>query len=457
MSYAATLSDIAEAIGAQHLGENVEVAQLSTDTRKIADGDLFLALRGDNFDGQAFCAQAVAKGAIALVVEQPQALGVPQLVVADTRLALGEIAKFNRAQYRGPLIAVTGSNGKTTTKELIASILDVRGPSLATQGNLNNDIGVPLTLLRLDGSQGLAVVEMGANARGEIAYSVALAQPDVAIITNAMAAHLEGFGSLQGVVEAKGEIFDGLGAEGTAVINLDDPHCQYWLARNRARKIMGFSLESDTADVYASEIEAQASGCYSFTLNIQGQSRRISLPLLARHNIANALAAAAAAFSIGLSLDEIAQGLNTVVPASGRLNSRLGLEGATIIDDSYNGNPDSVKAGVDLLVALEGTKILALGDMAELGPQARQLHGDVGAYAAQQGVDYLLSCGPLGAAASTEFTRLSGRELMAFQSREALITQLKKMVDVNTKVLIKGSLSAGMKQVVEAMTTQEHN
>jgi len=457
MSYLMQLSKLAVVTAGELHGADYRFDSLSTDTRKVQTGDVFLALSGENFDGHQFCQQAVAAGAAALVVERLIDVDVPQLLVKNCHLALGMIAKYNRDQYRGPLIAVTGSNGKTTTKELIASILAVKGNTLATLGNLNNEIGVPLTLLRFNGQQQFSVVEMGANAKGEIRYCTGLAQPDVAIITNAMSAHLEGFGSLQGVVEAKGEIFQGLVAGGSAVLNLDDSNVHQWIAmletaRIPAIKYLTFSLENPQADVYASDLRQLNTGNYSFQLHYQGESATVTLQLLAVHNVLNALAAAASVFAIDGSLAEVVRGLESASAIGGRLKSLKAMNNATLIDDSYNGNPDSVKAGIDLLAQLQGQKILALGDMGELGNDEKQLHRSIGTYAAQQGIDYLFSCGPLGELAAREFADIKGSKTTAFANKNEMLKTLKTMMNAQTKILIKGSLSSGMKQVVNELT-----
>ena len=459
MSYSMQLSELAVITAGKLQGADYQFDTLCTDTRKVRAKDVFLALSGENFDGHQFCQQAVDAGAAALVVERLVDVAVPQLLVKSCHLALGMIAKYNRDQYRGPLIAVTGSNGKTTTKELIAAILAVKGNTLATQGNLNNEIGVPLTLLRFNGQQQYSVVEMGANAKGEISYCTALAQPDVAIITNAMGAHLEGFGSIQGVVEAKGEIFQGLVKGGTAVLNLDDSNVNQWMSmlqtdRPMAINCLTFSLENPRADVYASGLQQLSDGNYSFQLHYQGRSAAVTLQLLAIHNVLNALAASAAVFAIGASLSEVVQGLQSVSTVGGRLTALSAINSATVIDDSYNGNPDSVKAGIDFLAKLQGRKILALGDMAELGKDEKQLHQSIGTYAAQQGIDYLFSCGPLGGLAAREFAVSKGGKVTAFANKNEMLKTLKTMMNAQTKVLIKGSLSSGMKQVVNELTQE---
>lgn len=455
MSFDLTLSELVEITQGQLLGSDVSFNELCTDSRKIKPSQVFLALSGENFDGHVFCQQVVEKGASALIVERQLDLPVSQLVVADCHQALGKIAAYNRSKYQGSVIAVTGSNGKTTTKEIIASILAQKGTALATLGNLNNDIGVPLTLLRFDATHQYSVIEMGANAKGEIAYCTALAKPDVALITNAMGAHLEGFGSLQGVVEAKAEIFQGLPENGTAVLNLDDKNVAQWQVLVEPFNVITFSLSNPEADVYASNVEQLAAGNYRFRLHFKQQSEEITLALLGLHNVQNALAAAATVFAIDGSFDEIVKGIETANAIAGRLKAMPGINQSIVIDDSYNGNPDSVKAGIELLAQLSGVKILALGDMAELGSDELAMHSEIGAYAADKGIDYLLSSGPKSALAAQQFVSNSTKQALAFDGRDELISKLKTMMNKDTKVLVKGSLSAGMKQVVSELTQGE--
>ncbi|MEH6446479.1 MAG: UDP-N-acetylmuramoyl-tripeptide--D-alanyl-D-alanine ligase [Oceanospirillaceae bacterium] len=454
MSYVMQLSEIAVMIGGDLQHGDCQFSQISTDTRKVTAGDVFLALQGENFDAHDFCQQAVSNGAVALIVERVLPLDVPQLIVPSCHEALGNIGRINRNNYQGPLIAVTGSNGKTTTKEIIASILAVKGTTLATLGNLNNEIGVPLTLLRLNGEQQYCVVEMGANAKGEIAYCTALAQPDVAIITNAMGAHLEGFGSLQGVVEAKGEIFQGLSAQGIAILNLDDANVAQWQQLLVDKNYLSFSLQNTLADVYASDLEQLPDGSYQFVLHFGSQNSPVKLQLLALHNVQNALAAAASAFAIGFNIQDVVTGLQNATAIGGRLNTLVGLNNATVIDDSYNGNPDSVKAGLDLLAQLSGQKILALGDMAELGVDELEMHKSIGTYAAAKSIDYVFSCGPKGELAALEFAKLTATDSCNFINKDKMIEKLKTMMNQSSKILVKGSLSAGMKQVVTELTQE---
>lgn len=443
-----TLSELAPVLSARWIGGNCDVQNVSTDTRNIKAGDLFIALRGDNFDAHNFVSQAVADGAVAVVVEREVDVDVPQLVVSNTRMALGNIAAYNRNRFDGVLFAVTGSSGKTTVKEMLASINQLRGQTLATQGNLNNDIGVPLTLLRLSAGDRFAVIEMGASGAHEIAYSTHLAKPDVAILNNAMGAHLEGFGSLKGVVKAKAEIFEGLSDDGTAVVNLDDPHAQVWLGMLQQQPVVTFSLMNQQASVYASDIKLQDNGCYAFAMNYEGHQYPVSLSLMGRHNIANALAAMAAVLVDGCDPQVAVTGVGQCQGAAGRMRP-FQLDALTLlIDDSYNANPDAVKAAVDALVELQGESVLVLGDMGELGEGAEQKHREVGEYAAAKKVDVLFSCGVMSREAAEGFTAAGGNESHHFEDKPALLNALRLLPENRRNVLVKGSRSAGMDQIV---------
>ena len=445
------LKEVATALSATLLGEDIEVLGVSTDTRAIQQGDLFIALKGDNFDAHDFVAKAVESGAVAAVVERELPLDIPQLIVTSTRLALGQIAAYNRERFNGTLFAVTGSGGKTTVKEMMASINRLRGQTLATQGNLNNDIGVPLTLLRLSSGDCYAVIEMGANGPQEIAYSTGLAKPDVAILNNAMGAHLEGFGSLMGVVKAKAEIFSGLGEQSTAVINLDDPHVDYWRGMLLQQPTYTFSLQDSSATVYASDIEQQTNGCYQFGLNFQGQAVTVRLGLMGRHNVANALAAAAATLADGCDLQVVADGLAQCRGAAGRMQPTTLNDATLLIDDSYNANPDAVKAATHALIELKGESVLVLGDMGELGADEKEQHYGVGQYAAEHGVARLYACGTLSEKTVQGFKEQGGHDGHHFEDQQTLCEALQQLPAVPRNILVKGSRSAKMDNVVAAM------
>ncbi len=430
---------------------------VSTDTRTLQTGQLFVALVGPNFDGHNFLAKAKELGASAALVSRRVAdIDLPQWVVRDTLIGLGQVAKANRARYSGSVYAVTGSSGKTTVKEMLFSILSQQQSALATAGNLNNEIGVPLTLLRLDESHTQAVIEQGASGAGEIAYTTSLSLPDVAILNNAMGAHLEGFGSLQGVVEAKSEIFDHLAeTDGTAIINLDDPHADWWLNKTANNRRLTFALHNSSADIYASDIEQQGNGCFSFTLHRGEEAKPVALQVLGEHNVANALAAAAAVSAKEMPLAEIVTGLNRFTAVKGRMRPTLISEGALVIDDSYNANPGAFKAAIDLLVDLPGESVLVMGDMAELGETAQAQHEEVGCRAAQKGVDRFWATGALSRHSVSAFNAESDNDGRFFETQAELITALKALVGTEMNVLIKGSRSAAMDRVVDSLTKGE--
>lgn len=436
--------------------QDCEFAHVSTDTRTIQKGDLFVALVGPNFDGHKFVEQAMAKGAVAAVVTRKLPLNLPQWVVEDTRIALGQIGLANRLRFQGDVYAITGSSGKTTVKEMLNSILSQNNKVLATKGNLNNDIGVPLTLFELDDSHQVAVIEQGASARGEIAYTTGLSLPNVAVLNNAMGAHLEGFGSLQGVVEAKGEIFSRLvESNGTAVINLDDPNVAYWLELTRENKRLTFSLENSEADVYASAIKAGDNGCYRFNLHFRKDTVPVQLEVMGKHNVANALAASVSVIAQGMTLTEIAQGLQVFRAVLGRMCPAKSPEGALVIDDSYNANPGSVKAAIDLLVSLPGESVMVLGDMAELGDDAVAQHEEVGCRAAQKGTTSLWATGALSRHSVNAYQAQGGLDGRFFESKDELTDALAERAKDGMNILIKGSRSAGMDQVVKHLVAGE--
>ncbi len=447
---ARTLSAVAQRVRGELRGADAAFAAVSTDSRGISRGDLFVALVGERFDGHDFLADVHAKGAAGAMVARPQALELSQIHVDDTRLGLGRLAHAWRQGFDIPVVGVTGSNGKTTVKEMIAAILGVRHQVLATRGNLNNDIGVPLTLLRLSAEHEAAVVEMGANHAGEIEYLASLAEPVVGVVTNAAAAHLEGFGSLDGVVAAKGELFRALPADGTAVINLDDPAADRWRAMTAATRMLGFGLSRSAFSSVTGPMTVDG-GVSRFTLRLGEARCPIQLPLLGRHNVVNALAAAAAAHALGATLDDIAAGLAACRGVGGRLQVVAGRGHARLIDDSYNANPASVRAAIEYLAAQPGCRWLVLGDMAELGADAVTLHEQVGAYAADQGLDGLVAVGELAAAAASAF----GRGAVAVADLPAVVATLEDQLNEDLTVLIKGSRCMGLEAVVAALAREQ--
>lgn len=445
-----TLSGVSAALDGHLPGADAGFDGVSIDSRSVLPGQLFVALPGERFDGHDFLAAAAARGASAALVERVQpGLGLPQLQVADTRLALGRLGALNRAAFAGRLAAVTGSSGKTSVKEMLAAILRADHGSdaavLATRGNLNNDLGAPLTLLELAPQHQSAVIELGANHVGEIAYTVGLTRPQVAIITNAGSAHVGEFGGPEKIVEAKGEILEGLGADGVAILNADDAAFAIWTRRAAGRRVLSFALDA-AADFTASELGSDVRGCAGFTLHGLAGTVRIQLNLLGRHNVANALAAAAAAHALGVPLAAIVAGLETLQPVKGRAVAQLTPSGMRIIDDSYNANPASICAAIDILAGFSGRTVLVLGDMGELGDWAEQAHRDVGEYARGR-VAALYAVGPLMRHAVEGFG--SGARHCADQAE--LIASLAAEQSPETTLLIKGSRSAAMDKVVAAL------
>lgn len=441
------LGEAAQAIGGEaRIGEAV-FDGVAIDSRAIRGGELFVALRGERHDGHAFVDQARAAGAAAAMVSQWCESGLPQLRVGDTLDGLQRMAAHWRSRFAMPVVAVTGSNGKTTTKQMLAAILEARGPVLATRGNLNNHIGVPLTLLALRAGHRTAVVEMGANHAGEIATLAALARPDIGVVTQAGDAHLEGFGSREGVARAKGELFAALDG-GIAVINADDAYAPLWRNLASRASLLHFGIDAD-ADVRALHIEPLADGSGSrFTLRTPDGTAPVGLALPGRHNVMNALAAAACGVALGLDVNEIAQRLATVEPAQGRLSWKQTRQGARVLDDSYNANPGSLRAAIDLLSQLPGRRCLVLGDMAELGPGAAELHREAGRSARALRIDRLYTLGRLAAEAADGF----GAGAESFDDIDALQCALQAQLDADTVVLVKGSRSARMERVVAALT-----
>ncbi|MBX8598067.1 UDP-N-acetylmuramoyl-tripeptide--D-alanyl-D-alanine ligase [Pseudomonas cichorii] len=447
MLKALTFSELVAPLDARHVGD-CSFTGVSTDSRAIQPGQLFVALTGPRFDGHEYLDQVAAKGAVgALVEREVEGSTLPQLVVLDTRKALAQLGAINRNAFVDrPVAAITGSSGKTTVKEMLASIMRTRGPVLATRGNLNNELGVPLTLLELAPEYSSAVIELGASRVGEIAFTVSLTKPHVALITNAGTAHVGEFGGPDRIVEAKGEILEGLDASGIAVLNLDDKAFPTWRLCVGERKIVSFALSNSQADLYASDLGRDARGCPNFLLHSPLGTAQVQLNLLGKHNVANALAAAAGAFALGVTLDGIVTGLNNVQPVKGRTVVQIASNGVRVIDDSYNANPSSINAAVDLLGDFPGRTVLVLGDIGELGDWAEQGHRDVGAYAAGK-VSALYAVGPLMAHAVNAF----GEHGRHFASQADLIAALGAEQDPNTTLLIKGSRSAAMENIVAAL------
>lgn len=418
-----------------------------TDTRFIKSGEVFVALKGPNFDGHQFVVIAEQKGAIAAVVDHlvPD-IKMPQIVVPDTLKAFQELGAKRRQALAIPVAAITGSCGKTTTKTMLASILAQRGDTLVTEGNFNNDVGVPQTLLRLSPSHKFAVIEIGASHLEDVANLVPLVNPGVAIITNVAPVHLQGFGGLDGVAKAKGDILDGLRPNGCGILNADDDYFSYWCHRLQAqgRKILSFGVKNK-ADVMAENIELDKDGHCCFALCASGDKIAVKLPVLGKHNISNALAAAAAAIVFGISLADIKAGLEQMQPVAKRLIKKAGLNGSLILDDSYSANPRSTEAAMEMLANISGKKILVFGYMAELGSEAEFYHRQIGRQAREFGISKIFALGEL-----TKFTVESfGAGACFFADQGELVAALRKELDKDVIVLVKGSHSNKMWQIVE--------
>jgi UDP-N-acetylmuramoyl-tripeptide--D-alanyl-D-alanine ligase len=445
------LSEAAIATHGIVIGNDVEFTSVGTDSRAITQGQLFVALKGDHFDGHDYVAQSLAQGAAAALIENNE--NAPAVKVKDARLALGDLAAYWRKKINAPIVAITGSNGKTTVKEMLAAILKVAAGSdskvLATQGNLNNDIGMPLTLLRADSHHSYVVLEMGMNHSGEISYLTNIAKPNFALVNNAGLAHVGELGSVEAIAQAKGEIFQGLALDGTAIINADDVYSDLWKSLASKYQQITFGLEA-TADVTASyELNGSTSH-----VSLKGPNGEVefTLPASGLHNVKNALAASTAAIALNVSLQSIAEGLSGFSGAKGRLQQKQGQFDAQVIDDTYNANPASMKAAVDVLSAREGKRFMVMGDMGELGADAGLMHAEIGSYAKQSGIDALFVLGDL----SQEAVKAFGSGAQHFENAESLSEAVLNRMDKVTTVLVKGSRFMRMERVVDKITKNSH-
>jgi len=447
-----TLKQALIRVGGQPSGpwqDDTRFNNISTDTRNLSQGDLFVAIRGDHFDGHGFIETARQSGAAGAVVDRPdESVKLPQLVVKNTVDALAELAAGNRELSGARFVAVTGSSGKTTVREMVAAILAQMGKTLATEGNLNNHIGVPLTLFRLAPEHKYAAIELGASGVGEIAHTVAITRPDVAILTNAGQAHLEGFGSYDNIVEAKGEIIDGLGANGVVVLNKDDPAFDRWVRRAGQRRVRSVSGKGRRdADFRPTDVQLDGSETRFTAQGPNGWQCDIRLSLQGEHNISNALMAIAAAQAVGATDEAIERGLSGLQAFKGRLQTLSLAPNWTLIDDSYNANPESMKAAIRVLVSHPGYRIAVLGAMAELGEGSVLMHREIGEFARSQGVERLLAVGRdcegygEGFGAATE---------ICASHDDAVRRLFEQSADAQT-VLVKGSRSAAMDRVVEGI------
>ncbi len=447
------LSDLQRYFGGKLYQGDASLQGVSTDTRTLQPGACYVALRGQNFDGQSFLPQAQAAGAQAVVVERfDAACTLPQWVVNDTTQALQQMAKAwaqeNKQVYR---IALTGSSGKTTTKEMLASMLSTLGPTLATRGNLNNHWGVPLTLLQLRPEHRYGVFELGANHQGEIDLTSALVEPHAVAITNIGTAHLEGFGSREGIAQAKAEIYKHVTHGGMAVVNVDDDFADYCLKASHHLKQVSVSLQNSGADVQAEDLLVDEQGCYSFVPRIYGQRlERWYLPLMGRHNVLNACMALGLASAVpDCDWKQMQAGLQAMPGVPGRMNCYR-HKGITLIDDTYNANPLSMKVAIDVLAGMPGRHVLVVGDMAELGASAIQGHHEVGAWAKMKKIDALYAVGDFAEAYSEGF----GGEARVAADKEQLISDLHRELEGVVSILVKGSRSSQMEEVVNILRGQ---
>jgi UDP-N-acetylmuramoyl-tripeptide--D-alanyl-D-alanine ligase len=454
MTIAMTALDVSNKLGARLVNGDADFFGVSIDSRTIAQGELFIAIKGENFDGHEYVEKAFARGASAVLVSREivTTSAISQIIVGDTILAMGQLAQFWRSQFSIPMVALTGSNGKTTVKEMLRSILVARvGASeretiLATVGNLNNHIGVPLMMMRLHHAHRYAVFEMGMNHLGEIDYLTRLVSPDVALIIMAGTAHIGELGSREAIAEAKGEIIAGLSSQGIAVLNMDDRFGLYWRELAGQRRVIGFG--TDANEDVVGEFSAQ-----SLHIHHAGESVEVHLHVAGEHNQRNALAAAATAIALNIPLQTVCDGLEDFEGVAGRLRTYGGHKDATIIDDTYNANPDSVRAAIDVLAAKPGKRYLVLGDMGELGTDAPAMHADIGAYARHAALDGLFALGTL-----TEQTVIElGRDGWHFESSEDLLEELEKVLAPNVTVLVKGSRFMKMERLVEKLVPDFKN
>tara|TARA_R110002110_G_scaffold91264_2_gene237601 strand:- start:228555 stop:229925 length:1371 start_codon:yes stop_codon:yes gene_type:complete len=447
MMRAFSLSELSAPLRGRLVGQDVTFNRVSTDTRSLAEGDLFVALSGDQFDGHHYLEQARAAGACAALVHGAMpSLDLPQMVVSDTQQALGLLGAYNRTLFDGALVAITGSSGKTTVKNMVHAVLSQRGKTLSTAGNFNNEIGVPLTLLRLTGDVEFAVVEMGAAGKGHIAWLCEIGRPSVSLLLNAMPAHLDGFGSVEDVAAAKGEIFDALDTGDVAVINADQPWADQWRSRAGNARIIDFGLQQPAA-VTATAVQLHGLDGVTFTAITPAGEALVKLSMPGQHNVANALAAIAVGLACQLSLDEICAGLALAQPVSGRQRSERSASGAMVIDDCYNANPGSVKAAIDLLAQCPGRRSLLLGAMKELGERSVELHRETGAHAKSRGLEQLWGVGP-ELRDSVDAFGTGGRW---FPDLDSLVAALPGSFGSDDTVLVKGSRSTRMEQALEVL------
>lgn len=441
-----TTSQIAKVLQAEYQGPVLTCTNICIDSRVVKPKSLFIAIKGPHHDGHDFIEQCEKLGAVAVVVNHPVSSHLPQIIVKDTRLALGELAHWWRQQHQIDLVAITGSCGKTTTKNLIANILEPSFQTLANQGTFNNDYGVPLTLLQLDSHHECAIIEMGANHAGEIAYLSQLAHPNVAVLTGVYPVHLEGFGSLANIAKAKAEIFQGLDEQGVAIIKRDDEFYSYWQNLLKGKKIISFGF-SQQADIYATDIQSHDADRIKFNLHFPTKTLPVVLPLLGEHNVLNALAASAACYALDIVPEVIQIGLQTITPEPKRLVKELGKAGYVVIDDSYSANPTSFAAALNVLSKQAGEKIVVMGDMAELGDESLRFHRELAQKIKESGAQHLYAIGDFSRYTVEEF----GKNAFHFTTQDELIEKLTQDLQKKHCVLVKGSRCMRMENIVAAL------
>ncbi|MDR9829462.1 UDP-N-acetylmuramoyl-tripeptide--D-alanyl-D-alanine ligase [Vibrio sp. FNV 38] len=447
-----SLRQITQITDGKLIGDDVLIEQISTDSRQISKQCLFIALVGERFDAHTFITSELEQQASAILVERPLDVEVAQVVVKDTKVAMGKLAAWVQQQCKTKTMAITGSCGKTTVKEMCAAILECRGRVLFTAGNFNNDIGVPLTLFRTTPEDDFSVIELGANHIGEIAYTTQLVNPSVALVNNVAAAHLEGFGSLNGVKQAKGEIYQGLVGDKVAIVNLDSQGGELWDDVLCDKQVKTFSQHDTTADYHAANISIDSQGYPSFEIHTPAGQQQVTLTLIGQHNIANALAATALTMQFGATLEEVVNGLSQLRPVKGRVETVELAKNVLLIDDSYNASVPAVRAAIDLLAQFEGKRWLILGNMAELGQQSLEFHRQLGEHAAPFNFDYVLTFGEDARVISSECNGLH------FDTHVAMIDFIRSELACSQQatqqkhtLIVKGANSAGMFKVAQAL------
>lgn len=447
------LSKLSQQIGAEFIGEDHVFSGAEIDSRKIQKGDVFICIKGPRFDGHDFAKMAIENGATALMVDHPLNLGVPEIVVDETTKGLGQLAQAYRTHFDIPLIALTGSCGKTGTKEMLAKILQQMGPTLATEGNYNNQYGLPLTLLKLKPEHQFAVIEMGTSGKGEINYLAKITRPTVALITNILDQHVAGLGSREGISQEKSDIFKYLTHDGIAVINGDEPYAKSWEEKIETQHRVGYSATSE-ADLTVSGVVTNTNGS-SFNLHTPIGIQAIQVPLLGKPTVINALAAASAALSVGAKLTDVAAGLSQVKPVKGRLYPHYLPNKITIIDDTYNAGPMAVKASMDLLGKFEGKRIFVMSNMGELADLMDHYHCELGKWAIENNLDHLLLTG------QPEFLKgtlhCCDERAEFFNTQDMLVKHLLPLITHNTTVIVKGSRGNRMEKIVEKLLESNLN